>query len=65
MDKVHKPSNSECYTQSSEPFRFYTELSVPNIVYSGYEGAQDADNFACVACLKAIALQGQSATAAG
>jgi hypothetical protein len=23
MDKVHKPSDSECYTPSSEPFRFY------------------------------------------
>jgi hypothetical protein len=23
MDKVQKPSNSECYTPSSEPFRIY------------------------------------------
>jgi hypothetical protein len=23
MDKVHKPSDTECYTLSSEPFRFY------------------------------------------
>jgi hypothetical protein len=26
MDKVRKLSNSECYTPSSEPFRFYTIL---------------------------------------
>jgi hypothetical protein len=25
MDKVQKPSDSECYTTSSEPFRFYLE----------------------------------------
>jgi hypothetical protein len=24
MDKGHKPSNSECYTPSSEPLRFYS-----------------------------------------
>jgi hypothetical protein len=23
MNKVHKPSNSECYTPQSEPFRFH------------------------------------------
>jgi hypothetical protein len=23
MDKVQKPTNSQCYTPSSEPFRFY------------------------------------------
>jgi hypothetical protein len=26
MDKVQKPSNPECYTPSSEPFRIYTQL---------------------------------------
>jgi hypothetical protein len=25
MDKVQKPSNFECYTASSEPFRMYLE----------------------------------------
>jgi hypothetical protein len=29
MDKIQKPSNSECYTASSEPFKFYME----NIVW--------------------------------
>jgi hypothetical protein len=27
MDKVQKPSNSECYTPSSEPFRIYLNFS--------------------------------------
>jgi hypothetical protein len=26
MDKVHKPSDSLCYTPSSEPFIFYLQL---------------------------------------
>jgi hypothetical protein len=26
MDKVQKPSDPECYTPSSEPFRFYISL---------------------------------------
>jgi hypothetical protein len=29
MEKVHKPSNPECYAPSSEPFRFY--LKTPSI----------------------------------
>jgi hypothetical protein len=28
MDKVRKPSNCECYAQSSEPFRIYWKLRV-------------------------------------
>jgi hypothetical protein len=28
MDKVQKPSNSECYTRSSEPFRIYQSTVV-------------------------------------
>jgi hypothetical protein len=28
MDKVQKPSNSECYAPSSELFRIYTEAVV-------------------------------------
>jgi hypothetical protein len=28
LDKVHKPSDSECYTLSSEPFRFYSLLVI-------------------------------------
>jgi hypothetical protein len=28
MDKVHKSSDSECYTSSSEPYRFYIHLLV-------------------------------------
>jgi hypothetical protein len=27
MDKVYKPSNSECYTTSSESFRFYLNVT--------------------------------------
>lgn len=28
MEKVQKPSNPECYTQSSEPFRIYVKVVV-------------------------------------
>jgi hypothetical protein len=28
MDKVQKPSNSECYTPSSEPFRIYRKVFI-------------------------------------
>jgi hypothetical protein len=34
MDKVKKPSNSECYTPSSEPFRI--DLIVVFFIYSGW-----------------------------
>jgi hypothetical protein len=34
MDKVKKPSNSECYTLSSEPFRIYTYLACPIISFN-------------------------------
>jgi hypothetical protein len=27
MDEVQKPSNSECYTPSSEPFRIYVHIA--------------------------------------
>jgi hypothetical protein len=30
MDKVHKPSDSECYTPRSEPFGFYTKFNLKN-----------------------------------
>jgi hypothetical protein len=29
IDKVKKPSNSECYTPSSEPFKIYSAESEP------------------------------------
>jgi hypothetical protein len=29
MEKVQKPSNSMCYTESSEPFRIYFNLLLP------------------------------------
>jgi hypothetical protein len=32
MDKVQKPSNNECYTPSSEPFRMYTITIIRNIM---------------------------------
>jgi hypothetical protein len=31
MDKVHKPSDSECYTPLSEPFRFYMTSRVKHM----------------------------------
>jgi hypothetical protein len=30
MNKVQNPSNSECHTPSSEPFRIYMIYDVPN-----------------------------------
>jgi hypothetical protein len=33
MEKVQKPSNSECYTPSSEPFRIYMKI----IIYTASE----------------------------
>jgi hypothetical protein len=52
MGKVQKPSNSECDTPSSEPFRFY-KLTAPGItgmghnfcvtfIVLGYEGALES-----------------------
>jgi hypothetical protein len=35
MDEVHEPSDSECYTPSSEPFRIYYNFYVP-IEYGTY-----------------------------
>jgi hypothetical protein len=35
MDKVQKPSNSECYTPSSEPFRLGLSNAVPMIYFPG------------------------------
>jgi hypothetical protein len=28
MDKVHEPSDSECYAPSSEPFKYYMQLYI-------------------------------------
>jgi hypothetical protein len=33
MDRVQKPSNSECYTPPSEPFRFHCALTCLNLYY--------------------------------
>jgi hypothetical protein len=30
MNEVRKPSDSECYTPSSEPFRFHSKEHIPN-----------------------------------
>jgi hypothetical protein len=32
MEKVHTPSNSVCYTPSSEPFRFYSCLEIKEFI---------------------------------
>jgi hypothetical protein len=42
IDKVQKPSNSECYTLSSEPFGLYTKI----ITYGGLQ--QNFRNCACI-----------------
>jgi hypothetical protein len=34
MDRVQKPSNSECYTPSSKPFRIYFKSSIPSIKFN-------------------------------
>jgi hypothetical protein len=34
MDKVQKPSDSECYTPSSEPYRFYLMLRTQTMEFS-------------------------------
>jgi hypothetical protein len=36
MDKVHKLSDYECYTTSSEPFRFYRTTTVQSVWQTGY-----------------------------
>jgi hypothetical protein len=36
MDKVHKPSNSECYTPLLESFRLYRTV-ILHVVLFGYE----------------------------
>jgi hypothetical protein len=38
MDKVQKPSNSECYTPSSEPFKFCRLRASENRVLRGILG---------------------------
>jgi hypothetical protein len=35
MDKVQNPSNSVCYTPSSEPYRIYGEMLVYAVVRIG------------------------------
>jgi hypothetical protein len=56
MDKVQKPSDSECYTPSSKPFRFNgvcfflpspedgTKSSFRNVVLSSYLELRTMDN---------------------
>jgi hypothetical protein len=34
MGKVQKPSNSVCYTPSSEPYRIYEHFSVWKVLYT-------------------------------
>jgi hypothetical protein len=36
MNRVEKPSNSECYTSSSEPFRIYEEERVLEFISIGH-----------------------------
>jgi hypothetical protein len=42
MDKVQKPSDSECYTPSSEHFRFYFGLYVTDLVITFNGLSRDA-----------------------
>jgi hypothetical protein len=49
MDKVGKPSNSECYTSLSEPFRIYQQIAffiksnteILDFISSKHEGGKE------------------------
>jgi hypothetical protein len=48
MDKVQNPSNSECYTPSSEPFRFYLGMECALLNLESFRVTRNVNAYYCL-----------------